>query len=134
MKAADEVIEVDREEIKAVLERARQEPLDEAGYQKLQDLLRAFSYLADLIGEKDTTISELRALLIKPSTEKTEKVLERAGLKPASKSPLAGPERKAKPGHGRNGAETYCGGVRIPVAHRSLKSGDRCPECLKGKV
>ena len=134
MKAADEVIEVDREEIKAVLERARQEPLDEAGYQKLQDLLRAFSYLADLIGEKDTTISELRALLIKPSTEKTEKVLERAGLKPASKSPLAGPERKAKPGHGRNGAETYCGGVRIPVAHRSLKSGDRCPGCLKGKV
>jgi hypothetical protein len=43
MKAADEVIEVNREELKAVLERARQEPLDEAGYQKLQALLRAFS-------------------------------------------------------------------------------------------
>jgi hypothetical protein len=36
MKAADEVLEVNREEIKAVLERARQEPLDEAGYAQLQ--------------------------------------------------------------------------------------------------
>jgi hypothetical protein len=86
MKAASEVIEVDREEVKVLLERARREPLDEAGYQKLQDLLRAFSYLADLIGEKDTTISQLRALLMKPSTEKTDKVLEQVGLKPSSKS------------------------------------------------
>ena len=60
MRAADEVLEVNREEIQALLERARQEPLDEGGYQKLQDLLRAFSYVVDMIGEKDTTISQLR--------------------------------------------------------------------------
>lgn len=134
MKAASEVIEVDREEVKVLLERARREPLDEAGYQKLQDLLRAFSYLADLIGEKDTTISQLRALLMKPSTEKTGKVLEQVGLKPSSKSPLPGPGVKKKPGHGRNGAEAYRGAERIQVSHASLKPGDHCPECLKGKV
>ena len=109
MRAADEVLEVNREEIQALLERARQEPLDEGGYQKLQDLLRAFSYVVDMIGEKDTTISQLRALLQKPSTEKTEKVLERAGLKPSSNSSPHGPGGKAKPGHGRNGAEDYRG-------------------------
>ena len=91
MKTFGEVIEVNREELQAVLERARQGPLDEAGYQKLQALLRAFSYLADLIGEKDTTINQLRALLMKPSTEKTEKVLERAGLQPSSKNHLRSP-------------------------------------------
>ena len=133
MKAADEVIEVNREELQAMLERKR-EALGEEDYQKLQKLLRAFSYLSDLIGEKDTTISQLRALLMKPSTEKTEKVLERAGLEPSSKVHATGPKAKAKPGHGRNGVETYCGGVRIPVAHRSLKSGDHCPGCLKGKL
>ena len=37
MKAASEVIEVDREELKVLLERARREPLDEADCQKLQD-------------------------------------------------------------------------------------------------
>jgi transposase len=134
MKAASEVIEVDREEVKVLLERARREPLDEAGYQKLQDLLRAFSYLADLIGEKDTTISQLRALLMKPSTEKTDKVLEQVGLKPSSKSPLPGRGVKKKPGHGRNGAEAYRGAERIQVSHASLKPGDHCPECLRGKV
>ena len=134
MKAASEVLEVNREEIKAVLERARQEPLDEAGYEKLRGLLQAFNYVVDLIGEKDTTISALRAVLQKPSTEKTEKVLERAGLEPGSKSSPPRPKGEAKPGHGRNGAEAYCGAVRIPVLHASLKSGDRCPECLKGKV
>jgi transposase len=135
MKAADEVIEVNREELKAVLE-GKREALGEEDYQKLQALLRAFSYLADLIGEKDTTISQLRALLMKPSTEKTSKVLEQAGLEAARKNtpfPLATNQRP-KPGHGRNGAAAYCGAVRIPVAHASLKPGDHCPECLKGKV
>ena len=108
MKTAYEVIEVKREELQAVLERARKEPLDEAGYEKLQVLLRAFSYVADLMGEKDTTISRLRALLMKPSTEKTNKVLEQAGPKPGSKNHLPGSGGKAKPGHGRN-ARSVCG-------------------------
>jgi transposase len=90
--------------------------------------------VADLIGEKDTTISQLRALLMKPSTEKTDKVLEQAGLKSGSKSHLPGPSVKAKPGHGRNGAEAYQGAERIQVPHASLKPGDGCPECLQGKV
>ena len=135
MKAADEVIEVNREELQALLERKR-ETLGEEDYQKLQKLLRAFSYLAALIGEKDTTISQLRALLMKPSTEKTSRVLEQAGLEAARKNPPSRltTNQKPKPGHGRNGAEAYCGAVRIPIAHRSLNPGDRCPECLKGKV
>jgi hypothetical protein len=106
--------------------------LNEAGYQKLQDLLRALSYLADLIGEKDTTISQLRALLIKPSTEKTSKVLKQGGLEAAPKctpsAPLATNE-KPKVGHGRNGAAAYCGALRIPIPHASLQPGDPCPEC-----
>jgi len=133
MRVADEVIEVNREELQAVLERKR-EALGEEDYQKLQALLRAFSCVVDLIGEKDTTVSQLRALLMKPSTEKTEKVLERAGLEPRSNIHSPGPGVKAKPGHGRNGAEAYRGAERIQVPHASLKPGDHCPGCLKGKV
>ena len=62
MKPAREQIEVNLEELAALLERARQEPLNEEGYQKLQGVLEAFRYLTDLIGDKDTTISRLRAL------------------------------------------------------------------------
>jgi len=73
MKPASEVIEVNLEEWETLLARARKEPLDEASYQKLQAALRAFRVLTEMIGEKNTTISRLRALLAKPSTEKTSR-------------------------------------------------------------
>ena len=132
MKPGREVIEVNFEELESLLERARQEPLGEEDCQRLQAAIHTLSYLIELIGEKDTTISRLRALLVKPGTEKTSKVLEQAGLVPPPKRPLA--NAKPKPGHGRNGAAAYRGARRIKIAHASLKPGDHCPECLKGKV
>ena len=134
MKAAKETVEVNLPELEALLERKR-EVLGEEDYQKLKKGLWALSYLTDLIGDKDTTISQLRALLMKPSTEKTRKVLEQAGLPTSSSSshppPSAGANEspKKKPGHGRNGAEAYRGAERIKIAHPSLKPGDGCPEC-----
>ncbi len=130
-----EVIEVNLEEWEGLLQRARQEPLDEAGYQKLEAARRAFRVLTEMIGEKNTTISQLRALLAKPSTEKTSKVLEQAGIKsPAQNSSPPNGKEKPKPGHGRKGAAAYRGARRIKIAHGSLQPGDHCPECQKGKV
>ena len=135
MKSGSEVIEVNLEELEALRERARQGPLGEEDCQRLEAAIHALSYLIERIGEKNTTISQLRALLAKPSTEKTSKVLEQAGIKapPPSSSPPKQNENK-KPGHGRNGTKAYRGARRIKIAHASLKPGDRCPECLKGKV
>lgn len=48
--------------------------------------------------------------------------------------PDASTQGKRKPGHGRNGAEAYQGAERVGVAHETLKPGDPCPECPKGKV
>jgi transposase len=135
MKPEREVIEVNLQEWEGLLQRARQEPLDEASYQKLEAARRAFRVLTEMIGEKNTRISRLRALLAKPSTEKTSKVLEQAGIKTSGKnsSPPHGND-KPKPGHGRKGAAAYRGARRIKIAHGSLQPGDRCPECQKGKV
>jgi transposase len=135
MQPGREVIEVNFEELGKLLERARQGPLGEEDCQRLQAAIHALRYLIETIGEKNTTISHLRALLAKPSTEKTSKVLEQAGIKtpPKAGSPPNGNE-KPKPGHGRNGAKAYGGARRMKIAHASLKPGDRCPECLKGKV
>ena len=138
MKPASEVIEVnlqELEELEALLERKR-EALGEEHYQKLKKGLRALSYLTERIGDQDTTISQLRALLVKPSTEKTSKVLEQAGLKAQEEKhpPPCGNGHEPKPGHGRNSATAYRGARRIQIAHASLKPGDHCPECWKGKV
>src|SRR5208282_101286 len=93
------------------------------------------SVLIERIGEKNTTISQLRALLSKPSTEKTSKVLEQAGIKvPPQNPPPSKAKDPPKPGHGRNGAQAYRGAERIKIAHGSLQPGNHCPGCLKGKV
>jgi transposase len=135
MKPAKEQLEVNLEELTALVERARQGPLPKEDCQKLEDAIQALSVLIERIGEKNTTISQLRALLSKPSTEKTSKVLEQAGIKaPPKSSPPPNARDQPKPGHGRNGAQTYGGARRIKIAHASLKPGNRCPECQKGKV
>jgi transposase len=140
MKPAKEHIEVNLAELEALAERVRT-ALGEEDYQKLRAGIRALSCLTELISEQGTTISQLRALLMKPSTEKTRKVLEQAGVEVDTKShppPVRGGsqsgEEKPKPGHGRNGAEAYRGARRIKVPHGSLKPGDHCPNCQKGKV
>ncbi len=43
-------------------------------------------------------------------------------------------KKKKRKGHGRNGASAYTGAAKIKVAHESLKSGDVCSNCEKGKV
>ncbi len=135
MKPEREVIEVNFAELTALLERARQGPLGEEDCQRLEGAIQALSHLIERIGEKNTTISQLRALLSKPGTEKTSKVLEQAGIKaPPKNSPPANAPGPPKPGHGRNGAQAYGGARRIKIAHASLQPGDGCPECQKGKV
>jgi hypothetical protein len=136
MNPGHEEIEVNFEELAELVERARQgQPLGEADCQRLERAVRALRYLIEQIGDQDATISRLRALLAKPSTEKTSQVLEQAGIKaPPQNHPLPRAKAPPKPGHGRNGAQAYRGAERIKIPHGALKSGDHCPECLQGKV
>ena len=43
-------------------------------------------------------------------------------------------EKKTRKGHGRRGAKSYTGAERQACPHGVLQHGDRCPDCLKGKV
>ncbi len=136
MKASVQQIEVNTEELKLLVERAREAPLEEAGCRKLKALIDTFEYVTQLLENKQTTIQSLRQLLLKPSTEKTEKILQKAGLaaseKP-SKPPGTKTPKKAK-GHGRNSAESYKAAQKIGISHPLLKPGDNCPKCQEGKV
>jgi len=134
MKASVEQMEVNAEELRRLVERAGEAPLEPAGCQKLTALIDTFEYVTQLLENKQTTIHELRQLLLKPSTEKTAQVLRKAGIESGEKkSPSSGAKSKAK-GHGRNGAESYKAAQKVQVSHPSLKPGDPCPECQQGKV
>jgi hypothetical protein len=109
MKPAIEFIDMNREELNQLLERARAS-LREEDYRKVKGLAEALTYLTDLVADQQTTICDLRELLFPASTEKTEAVLKNAGIQGTSKGAQDKGDReksgepKAKaPGHGRNG-------------------------------
>jgi transposase len=126
-------LDISREELEALLEQARQEPLREEGYQKLRAAIRTLHYVTELLEKKETTLKELRELLCPASTEKTEKVLQQAGIETGDKK-SASPPKKPRRGHGRNAAAAYHGAKKSPVPPASLKPGDACPDGCGGKV
>jgi transposase len=128
-------IDVSCEELDALLEQARQEPLREEGYQKLKAAIHTLGYVTDLLQNQEATLASLRRLLCHSSTEKTSKVLEQAGMESGDHKPQPPVSPRAVPGHGRNSAAAYRGARKVAVPHASLKAGDRCPDArCRGKV
>jgi transposase len=128
-------LDVSIEELEALLERAKQEPLREDGYQKLLAAIHTLGYVTELLEKKETTLQALRELLCPASTEKTDKVLKQAGIEPGERKAMApGPEgarpapKRAGRGHGRNGAAAYRGAQKVKVPHASLQGGSPCPD------
>ena len=139
MKSVIQFIDMDREELNQLVERARTS-LAKEDYRKVKGMAEALSYLTDLVADQQTTIGDLRELMFPASTEKTAAVLKKAGVAPTANASekTSGDKPEAQkpkpPGHGRNGAEAYRHAQRVPVPHATLKHGDRCPGCQKGKV
>jgi transposase len=134
MKAGAERLDVSSEELVALLEGART-ALGETGYQKLQAAIRTLGYVTELLETHQATLEKLRRLLCHSSIEKTKTVLKQAGIETGEKKHKTPDTPKSKPpGHGRNGAAAYRGARKVEVPHASLKSGDPCPDCQRGKV
>jgi transposase len=106
-------IDVNLDELDQIIDRSTRAPLSESEGQKLKTALHAMA----------------ERLVRKRNTEKTSAVLPDAA---AAGTPETGESPPA--GHGRNGAAAFTGANHIVVAHATLHSGDRCLECLRGKV
>jgi transposase len=129
-------IDVSCEELEALLEQAKQEPLREEGYHKLKAAIRTLGYVTELLEKKEATLASLRELLCPASTEKTDKVLKQAGIDTGEKKSesLSKKPKGTATGHGRNSAAAYSGAQKVKVPHASLKPGDACPDECGGKV
>jgi hypothetical protein len=53
-------LDVSIEELEALLEQAKREPLQEEGYQKLLASVRTLRYVTELLEKKETTLAALR--------------------------------------------------------------------------
>ncbi|MEK6655227.1 MAG: transposase, partial [Thermodesulfobacteriota bacterium] len=93
-------------------------------------MVETIGLLSQSLDDKATAIKRLLRMIFGATTETMEKVLKnRNKLAEAIKA-----EPVKQNGHGKNGAADYIGAERIPVFNETLKAGDPCPECPKGKV
>jgi transposase len=123
------------EDLQGILERTRA-VLSEQDQSTLQAAVETLAFLTQELQAKGASIQRLRRMLFGAATEKTNRVIAASGARPSGeqgKAPGRG-NKPRRPGHGRNGAAAYRGAGRVKVAHAGLSSGDRCPECPKGKV
>ena len=129
-------------ELMAIVERAQSSTLSAEESEKLKAALDTLAFLTGEIGSKGASILRLRRMLFGASTEKTDKVFpdpprdDGSAARSAGDDPgaAADTEQRRRPGHGRNGADSFTGAVKVCVVHGTLHHGDRCPQCFKGKL
>ncbi len=117
-------MDIKQDELDALLERVRSNELQDGDYELIKALVETVAYLNTLSNEKAASIKRLLKMVFGDKTEKKK-----------TSNPQNRPKRKKKKkGHGKNGANAYKGAKKIKICHQSLKSGNDCPACEKGKL
>ncbi len=127
--------QVSIDQLKAIIERAHNEPLTDKDCQLLLSVSETLCYVTDQLEKKSISIARLRKLLFGASTETLKNLEDQHATDsqdPDKHSPTE-PKTKAK-GHGRNGADDYTGAQKVNIPHEIFKPGDPCPDCLKGTL
>ncbi len=142
------------EEIDSLIYRLDNKCLEEGDYSLLTEVLRAMIWLSFSLQEKELSIKRLRNIFgIK--TESAQKLLELAHGKSLDQNDTTGNQatansaddkngkdgskqgkrdkKKAK-NHGHRSSQDYSEAKIVDIAHQALNKGDRCPDCLKGKL
>src|SRR2546425_12817612 len=115
-----EPLDVRRDDLERLVERAEAGPLGAADVALLRAVIQTLSHVADLLAAHGTTLADLRrVLLAQPTTtEKTSKVLERAGLTSQSSSEASAGGATAQTGVAREGM-AVTGRRRLLTPHES---------------
>jgi len=127
------------EQVEALIERISNKSLLESDYPLLANLIRAMVWMNFSLQEKELSIRRLRTIF-GVKTETAERLLRLAEEKNPNadnenKKPADPEKDKEKKGkHGRKPSQAYTEAKTIKVAHQTLKKGDRCPACLKGRL
>jgi hypothetical protein len=154
MKCPEEV-KLSREDGEALRQRLAEDTLTAADRRVLDQVLQWYFWLLLALQEATFSLKRLRVLLFgeRPHTRQTAPppgASSYAGDDPGgmgSAPAQGGPEAtqatdvgrlpspgKRRPGHGRQGAETYRGAEHVVCHHETLAAGERCPVCGRGRL
>jgi len=125
-----------KSQIKELKKRIARKSLEDNDWDILNGMAETIEALSLALQEKNISLGRLLKYMLGAPTETCKKVLkdtDKSEEPPASDTPPA-PDKPKPKGHGRNGAGVYNNADRVVIEHPTLKSGDPCPECGKGKV
>lgn len=125
-------INLSPDQIDDLLNRVKNSSLQQRDYEIIKAMAETIELLSQAVNQKGTSIRRLLRMLFGPGTEKLEKVIKDQ-IRSSKESSGNTKDQKPK-GHGRNPASDYTGADQIEVPHSTLKPGDKCPLCPKGKV
>lgn len=127
-----ERIDLSQEDMDALLARVKQ-CICESDYGIIKAMADTIACLSRAVKDKNDSLKRLLKIIFGESSEQTKKVLK--AQKGNFDLSLREDSIDQKPkGHGRNGASDYTGAQKIKVSQETLKPGDPCPACEKGKV
>lgn len=140
-----EIVNATQAELDELLAKAKP-TFTPAQYLLLERVFATFVYVMVSLQNAKTSIKRFQRMLFGARTEHKRNVLERAAVAhdlgtqdgTGSAAPLPQPvvpaPEPSPPGHGRNAAQAYSGAPIVQCDHTELASGDRCPQCDKGRV
>jgi transposase len=144
-----EIVNATQAELDELLAKARP-TFTAQQYLLLERVFATFVYVMLSLQNAKTSIKRFQRMLFGHRTEHKRNVLERAAVAGDSddadddsqvlnhldgQRPVPVPSsRPPRPGHGRNAAQAYSGAPIVQCDHPELDSGDRCPQCDKGRV
>src|SRR5262245_42630749 len=149
-----EEVTLSREDGEALRQRLAEDALTAADRRVLDQVLQWYFWLLFALQEATFSLKRLRILVFgekrsKPQTSPPEASSDASGgpggassapvhagadtaeEAKAERPPSAGERR---PGHGRQGAETYRGAEHVVCRHGTLALGERCPRCGRGRL
>ena len=114
--------------------------IEPGDYQVIKAAFEKTQLLSDAIQTKGISVKQLRKIACGNSTEIAVKLFGKKDPNNSKngKKGKGGKNKKDKedppPGHGRKSADDYTGATVKKHEHETLKAGDSCPECGKGKL
>ena len=151
MAEPEKIPQIDPAEVEVLIERVKQNKLNEREAELIVGLLRTLLYVVALLQDKKATLIRLREMIFGRKSEKRKKESttdQHQGARPESgatssgeegdrtgveKNELAGSEdQPQKRGHGRNPATAYEGARKVYCRHHQLGSGSPCPNARCG--
>jgi transposase len=154
MAKGPEIPKTDSAEIEILIERLKQNKLEQRDVELIERLLRTVMALVNLLQRKNTSIKKLREMIFGKRTERHQarKAEGREKVDESEKSDDGQPkaagdqdaraelraiesEEKAKrKGHGHRAASDYSGARIVKCRHERLKIGDDCPSSCGGRL